>query len=58
MQTISLILDANEQAVFEQIIDLALRHAGSAALDAAAHFKARLASARLTATPAAAPPTP
>ena len=58
MQTISLVLDANEQVVFEQIIDLALRHAGSAALDAAAHFKARLASARLTATPTGGPATP
>lgn len=42
---ITITLDANEQTAFVQILDAALRHMGAGALDAAAHFKAKLLAA-------------
>ncbi len=51
---VTLILNAEEQKAFVQLIDAALRHAGTGALDAAAHFKGRLLKAAGTAQLAAA----
>jgi hypothetical protein len=45
MQTITLVLNQQEQNAFLQLIDTALRSSGLAAFDLAAHFRGKLAEA-------------
>lgn len=48
MKEIKITLSPEEQSALMQLIDAALRHSGSGALDVAAHFKAKIASALKT----------
>jgi hypothetical protein len=45
MAIVTITLTEQEQAALRQLIDAALRHAGTGALDVAAHFSAKLAAA-------------
>jgi predicted AAA+ superfamily ATPase len=43
---ITISLTAEEQAAFLQLLDAAVKHIGLGAVDAAVHFKAKLAAAQ------------
>jgi len=46
MNEITITLTPEEQSALHQLIDAALRHAGSGALEVAMHFRSKIASAR------------